>query len=132
MIRVRQRVSSGSPYEPVFGFSRGVRIGDRILIGGTAPMEADGSTTPGDAAAQARRCLQTIAEALEGLGSRLEDVVRTRVLITDARDADAIGRVHGELFGATRAVTTMAVVSGFVRPEWKVEIEAEAIIGADA
>ena len=129
---MRQRVSSGSPYEPIFGFSRGVRVGDRILIGGTAPMEADGSTTPGDAAAQARRCLQTIEDALVGLGARLEDVVRTRVLITDATDADAIGRVHGELFGAIRPVTTMVVVSGFVRPEWKVEIEVEAMVGATA
>ena len=129
---MRQTVSSGSPYEPVFGFSRGMRIGDRILIGGTAPMEPDGSTTPGDAAAQTRRCLQTIREALEGLGGGLQDVVRTRIFITDARDADAIGRVHGELFGDIRPVTTMAVISGFVRPEWKVEVEAEAVIGAPA
>lgn len=129
---MRQAVSSGSPYEPIFGFSRGVRIGSRILIGATAPMEADGSTTSVDPAIQTHRCLATIQTAIESLGGRMEDVVRTRVFITDASDAETIGRAHGEVFGEIRPVTGMIVVNGFVRSEWKVEIEAEAVIGGPA
>ena len=128
MSGVVDRTSGTSPYEALYGFSRAVRHGDRILVSGTAPVEADGSSTPGDAAAQARRCFAIILETVEELGGSAADVVRTRMFITDPADADAIGAVHGELFGDVRPAATMVVVSALLRPEWRVEIEAEAFV----
>jgi enamine deaminase RidA (YjgF/YER057c/UK114 family) len=125
----RARVSSGSPFEPVIGFSRAVRVGDRVLVSGTGPVFPDGSC-PDDAAAQARRCLEIIATALTEAGAGLADVVRTRMFLTSAADAQAVGAVHGEVFGTVRPAATMAVVTGFLDPRWRVEIEAEAVIGA--
>lgn len=122
-----QRVSSGSPYEPVIGFSRAVRVGNRVLVSGTAPIWPDGSCDP-DPAAQARRVLEIIQSALSRLGATAGHVVRTRTYITNRDDADAIGRVHGEVFGRTRPACTMVVVAGFLDPRWKVEMEAEAVI----
>jgi len=121
-------VSSGSPYEPTIGFSRAVRVGDRVLVAGTAPVEADGGCAP-DVAAQARRCLAIITEALAEAGASPADVVRTRMFLLDAADAEAVGAVHGEVFGQVRPVSTMVVVSGLIDPRWRVEIEAEAIVG---
>ena len=89
-----RRTASASPYERQYGFSRAVRVGNRILVSGTAPVEPDGSSTPGDAAAQARRCLAVILEAIAELGGTASDVVRTRMFITDPADADAIGAVR--------------------------------------
>jgi enamine deaminase RidA (YjgF/YER057c/UK114 family) len=129
---MRPRVSSGSPYEASIGFCRAVRVGDRIVVSGTAPVEADGSSTPGDAEAQAERCLAIIVAAIEQLGGGAEDVVRTRLYLTDAADADAVGRAHGRWFGDVRPASTMLVVAALLRPEWRVEIEAEAVIGAAA
>ena len=128
MIRVidRQRAASGSPFETTIGFSRAVRVGNRILVSGTAPVEDDGSSTPGDAEAQAERCLAVIVRAIEQLGGSAEDVVRTRQYLVDAADADAVGRAHGRWFGDVRPASTMIVVAGLLRPEWRVEIEAEA------
>jgi enamine deaminase RidA (YjgF/YER057c/UK114 family) len=125
----RARVSSGSPFEPVIGFSRAVRVGDRVLVSGTGPVFPDGSC-PNDAAAQARRCLEIIATALTEAGAGLADVVRTRMFLTSAADAQAVGAVHGEVFRTVRPAATMAVVTGFLDPRWRVEIEAEAVIGA--
>ena len=122
---------SASPYETAFGFSRALRVGNRILVSGTAPVEPDGSSTPGDAAAQARRCFAIILAAIEELGGSAADVVRTRMYITDPADADAVGAVHGEIFGAIRPAATMVVVSALLRPEWRIEIEAEALVGDD-
>ena len=127
----RNRTAGTSPYERAFGFSRALRVGDRILVSGTAPVEADGSSTPGDAAAQARRCFAIILAAIDELGGSARDVVRTRMFITDPADADAIGAVHGELFGTIRPAATMVVVSALLRPEWRIEIEAEALVGND-
>ena len=124
---VRQHVSSGSPYEPLFGFSRAVRVGDRILVSGTAPIWPDGSC-PDDVEAQADRCLQIILAALARAGARQQHVVRTRLYLVDAADADAVGRVHGAVFGATRPASTIVVVAGLVDPRWKVEMEAEAVV----
>jgi enamine deaminase RidA (YjgF/YER057c/UK114 family) len=124
-----QRYASASPFEPVYGYSRATRIGDQIAIGGTAPIEADGSSTVGDAAVQTARCLEIIGEALAALGGRIEDVVRTRIFITDAADADSVGRAHGAIFGDIRPATTMVIVSALICPEWKVEIEADAVVG---
>ncbi|KQM64099.1 MULTISPECIES: RidA family protein [unclassified Sphingomonas] len=124
----RRHTASASPYEAAIGFARGVRVGDRILVSGTAPVEPDGSSTPGDAAAQAERCFAIIAQAIEQLGGRMDDVVRTRMYLTDPADADAVGRVHGRIFGTVRPAATMLVVAALLRPEWRVEIEAEAIV----
>ena len=124
----RQRTSGTSPYEARYGFSRAVRVGARILVSGTAPVEPDGSSTPGDASAQARRCFAIILKAIEELGGSAADVVRTRMYIVDPGDADAVGAEHGEVFGTVRPAATMVVVQALLRPEWRVEIEAEAEI----
>lgn len=127
---MKNRVFTGSPYEAQFGFARAVRTGDRILVAGTGPVEDDGSTTPGDAAAQAERCCVLICRALGELGAGPEHVVRTRMLLTDPADQDAVGAVHARVFGAASPAATMAGVAWLCRREWKVEIEAEAFIGA--
>ena len=124
----RRNHSSASPFEPVYGYSRAVRVGSRIDVAGCAPIEPDGSSTAGDAGMQAARCLAIIAEALEALGGSPADVVRTRMYITDPADADLVGRAHGAMFGDIRPASTMIVIPALIRPEWKVEIEAEAII----
>jgi enamine deaminase RidA (YjgF/YER057c/UK114 family) len=124
----RQRVSSGSPYEPTIGFSRALRVGDRVLVAGTAPVWPDGSC-PDDAEAQARRCFEIIVAALREAGATPADVVRTRMFLTRASDAEAVGRAHGALFGDVRPVATMVVVAALLDPRWRVEIEAEAVIG---
>lgn len=123
------RVTSGSPYETAFSFARAVQVGNRIIVAGTGPVEPDGSTTPGDAAAQATRCCAIIVAAIEELGGTAGDVVRTRMLLTHPDDQDAVGAVHAQFFGAARPAATMAGVAWLCRPEWRVEIEAEAVIG---
>lgn len=124
----RQHTRSASPYEETIGFSRAVRIGDRILVSGTAPVEADGSSTPGDAEAQTERCLDIIVGAIRQLGGQRTDIVRTRMFITDPADAEAVGRAHGRRFADVKPAATMVVISALLRPEWRVEIEAEALI----
>lgn len=125
----RTSARSGSPYEDLFAFSRGVRIGERVLAAGTAPIWPDGSC-PDDADAQARRCFEIILDALGELGATADDVVRTRMYLVDREDAEAVGRVHGELFAVAKPAATMVVVAGLLRPEWRVEVEAEAVIGS--
>jgi enamine deaminase RidA (YjgF/YER057c/UK114 family) len=120
-----RRVSSGSPFEQPFGFSRALRKGRRVLVSGTGPVWPDESCDP-DPGAQARRCLEIIGEALEQAGSSLDQVLRTRMFIVDSADADAIGAVHGEIFSETRPAATMVVVAALLDARWKVEIEAEA------
>ncbi|HOC41637.1 MAG TPA: RidA family protein [Thermoanaerobaculales bacterium] len=122
------RYRSASPYEGLIGFSRAVRRGDRILVSGTAPIDADGGTVAGDAATQARRCFTIILEAVAALGGRREDVVRTRMFIVDPADWDAVTRVHGEFFGEVFPAATLVVVQQLIDPRWRVEIEAEAIV----
>ena len=124
----RRTTGSGSPFEAQIGFSRAIRVGDRTLASGAAPVEDDGRSTPGDAAAQAERCLTIIMKAIEAVGGRAEDVVRTRMLLVDPTDAEAVGRVHGRWFAQVRPAATMVVVKALLRPEWRVEIEAEAIV----
>jgi enamine deaminase RidA (YjgF/YER057c/UK114 family) len=123
----RQRVSSGSPFEPRIGFSRALRTGSRVLVSGTAPVWPDGSCDP-DAGVQARRCFEIILGALLEAGAEARHVVRTRMFIVDAGDAEAVGSAHGELFGEVRPAATMVVISGLLDPRWKVEIEAEAVV----
>jgi len=126
---VRKLVSSGSPYEATVGFSRAVRTGALVSVAGTAPLGPDGRTVGrGDPAAQARRCLDVIATALESAGASLRHVVRTRVLLTRIEDWQAVGAVHGEYFRDIRPVCTVAQVTGLIDPQWLVEIEADAVI----
>lgn len=128
---MRKRISSGSPYEPTIGFSRAVRVGDRVAVSGTAPVGPDGKTAGvGDPAAQTRRCIEIARIALEEAGSSLTDVIRTRIFITRREDWDAIGRAHGEAFGDIRPAATMVVVAGLIDPDWLVEIEFEAVVNA--
>lgn len=124
---IRQRVSSGSPFEPTIGFSRAMRAGPFVHVAGTAPIWADGSCDP-DAEAQARRCFEIILAALAEAGATAEQVVRTRMYLTDAGDAEAVGRAHGAVFGAVRPAATMVVVKALLDPRWKVEIEADALV----
>jgi enamine deaminase RidA (YjgF/YER057c/UK114 family) len=125
----RQRVSSGSPYEPRVGISRGVRAGRIVAIAGTAPIGPDGKTVaPDNAAAQARRCLEIIRAALEQLGASLADVTRTRILLTRIEDWESVATVHGEFFKDIRPANTVMQVVRFIDPEWLVEIEADAVI----
>src|SRR5688500_18102423 len=123
----RQRISSGSPYEPTIGFSRAVRVRDHVWVAGTAPIWPDGAPDD-DPEAQAMRCLEIIVAALAEAGAAPEHVVRTRQFLTDASYGDAVGRAHGKVFGDIRPASTQVVVAGLLRPEWKVEIEAEAVI----
>ena len=123
----RQRISSGSKYEPAIGFSRALRVGRNVYVSGTAPIWPDGSCDP-DPEIQARRCLEIILEALAGAGASPKQVVRTRMFLTDASYADAVGRAHGAVFGEVRPASTMVVIVGMLDPRWKVEIEADAVI----
>lgn len=122
----RSRVASGSPFEDTIGFSRAIRVGDRVLVSGTAPIWPDGSCDA-DPEVQARRCFDIILEALAHFGVTATGVIRTRMFITDASVAEAVGRAHGAVFGSVRPAATMVVVAGLLDPRWKVEIEAEAI-----
>jgi enamine deaminase RidA (YjgF/YER057c/UK114 family) len=124
-----ERVSSGSPFEPTIGFSRAVRAGDRIMVSGTAPVWPDGEVDP-DVATQMRRCLEIVTDALAALGAGPADVVRTRTYLVDAEDWPEVGRIHGEVFGDVRPASTMVVVAALLDPRWKVEVEADAVIGA--
>ncbi|HUL03799.1 MAG TPA: RidA family protein [Gemmatimonadales bacterium] len=126
---MRKLVSSGSPYEPKVGISRAVRAGPIVTVAGTAPLGPDGRTVGrGDAAAQARRCLEIIAGALEQAGASLTHVVRTRILLTRIDDWEAVAGVHGQFFRDIRPVNTIMQVSRFIDPDWLVEIEADAVI----
>jgi enamine deaminase RidA (YjgF/YER057c/UK114 family) len=123
----RELVVSGSPFESSVGFSRAVRVGDRVVVSGTGPV-VPGGTCPVDAAAQTRRCFEIVATALAQVGSSLDDVVRTRLYLTSVADAEAVGDVHRELFGEVRPAATMIVVAGLLDPAWKIEVEAEAVV----
>src|SRR5450759_1069784 len=121
----RQRIRSGSPFEKTVGFSRAVRVGNRVVGSGTAPIWPDGTVDP-DPYIQAKRCLEIIETALREAGASPGQVIRTRMYLTDSRFADAVGKAHGEAFGETGPASTMVVVKGLLDERWKVEIEAEA------
>jgi len=127
-VSIRRRAFTGSPYEAKFGFARAVREGDRIIVAGTAPVEDDGSSTPGGAAAQAERCFTLILRAVEELGGMQTDIVRTRMFLTNFDDQEAVGEVHARFFGEAKPAATMVGCAWLCRKEWKVEIEAEAIV----
>ena len=124
----RRRISSGSPYEPVIGFSRAVRAGHHVTVGATAPIMPEGGEPPADAYGQAKRCMEIIVAALEEAGATVEDVVRTRCFLTDLEEWEGVARAHGEVFGDVRPASSFIGVGAFIEPRWKVEIEADAIV----
>jgi enamine deaminase RidA (YjgF/YER057c/UK114 family) len=124
----RHLISSGSPYEAALGYSRAVRVGDRVFVAGCAPVMPDDADPPADSYGQAKRCLERIELALGEAGGSLADVVRTRVYLTPAADFDGFGQAHGEAFADVRPANTTVVVAALVDPRWLLEIEAEAVL----
>ena len=122
----RQNLPGTSPYEPIIGFSRAVRIGNSIHISGTGPVGADEA----DAAIQTRQILKIAKEILERAGASFNDVVRTRIYLTHVEDWEAVGRVHGEIFAHIRPAATMVVVAQLLNPKWRVEIEFDAVVSS--
>ena len=126
----RDRYSTGTPWEPLVGYSRAVRVGPHVHVSGTTATDADGNLVGvGDPAAQAEQVLQNIDSALKALGAELSDVVRTRVYVTDISHWEAVGRVHGKWFADVRPASALLAVSGLVNPDMLVEMEADAIVG---
>ena len=121
-------MASGSPYEPVIGFSRAIAAGNHVSVSGTAPIMSDGGEPPADAYSQTKRCLEIIVGALAEAGASAADVVRTRTYLVDAADWEEVGRAHGEVFADVRPASTMVVVSGLLDGRWRVEIEADAVL----
>jgi enamine deaminase RidA (YjgF/YER057c/UK114 family) len=124
----RHLISSGSPYEPIMGFSRAVRVGAHVSVAGTGPVMPSGEELPEDAYGQTKRCLDIIVAALGDAGAAPEHVVRTRIFATSAADFGEVARAHSEVFAEIRPANAYIVVSGFVDPRWRVEIEADAIV----
>ena len=127
MALTRMKISSGAPWESTFGYSRAVRVGDQVFVGATVGRNADGSAASGPYA-QARRALEIIGTALIEAGGTLDDVVRTRIFVTDFADFDEIARAHGEVFRDIRPVNTSYIVAGLLDPRWLLEIELEAVV----
>lgn len=123
---IGRRAHGPSPYEETIGFSRALRVGPMTAVSGTAPVEPDGSSTGGDAGVQARRCFEIVFDALRQVGASPRDVIRSRMYLVDPADADAVGAAHAEAFGDLRPAATMVVVKALLRPEWRVEVEADA------
>lgn len=121
---MRKNVTGGSPFEPIIGFSRAVRVGNTVHVAGTGPVGADNE----DAARQTRRIFEIAEKALTQAGASFKDVVRTRMFLTHVEDWEAVGRVHGEFFGDIRPAATMLVVAALLNPTWRVEIEMDAVI----
>ncbi len=125
----RMNISSGTPFEPKFGFSRAVKVGDRVFVSGSTALQPDGTVAGvGDAYAQGIEALKTIEAALKEAGAALTDVVRTRIFITDIAHVEGAAKAHGEVFGDIRPASTLVEVSGLVMPEMLIEIEADAVI----
>ena len=122
---MRKNISGGSPFEPIIGFSRAVRVGNAVHVAGTGPVGADNE----DVAGQTRRIFAIAEKALAEAGTSFNDVVRTRMYLTHAEDWEAVGKVHGEFFGTTRPAATMVVVAALLNPAWRIEIEFDAVLG---
>ncbi len=130
---MRKLVTSGSPFEPRIGFSRAVRIGPVLAVSGTAPIAADGGVAaPGDVYGQTKRCLEIISEAIGSAGLGLQNVIRTRVMLTDISRWEEAARAHGEMFSGIRPASTFVEVKGLINREWLVEIEADCVAETDA
>jgi enamine deaminase RidA (YjgF/YER057c/UK114 family) len=121
---MRQNISGSSPFEPLIGFSRAVRVGPHVHVSGTGPVGADTASVE----QQTRRVFEIIEHTLSRVGASLKDVVRTRMYLTQAADWEAVGKVHGELFGTIRPAATMVVVAALLNPSWRIEIEADAVL----
>jgi enamine deaminase RidA (YjgF/YER057c/UK114 family) len=121
---MRKNISGSSPFEPIIGFSRAVRVGNTIYVAGTGPVGADNE----DVAGQTRRVFAIAEKALSDAGASFADVVRTRMFLTHAEDWQTVGRIHGEFFAETRPAATMVIVSGFLNPAWRIEIEFDAVV----
>ncbi len=121
---MRENIAGSSPYEPIIGFSRAVRVGNCVHVSGTGPVGADQA----DAATQTRHIMKLIEQSLEKAGAQMKDVVRTRMYLTHVEDWEIVGRVHGEFFGAIRPAATMVVVAKLLHPDWRIEIEADAVL----
>jgi enamine deaminase RidA (YjgF/YER057c/UK114 family) len=126
----RVNIAGHSPFEPIVGYSRAVRTGEHVYVAGTAPIPADGSDPPLGAYDQMRLCLEIALGALVRAGAQPEDVVRTRIFLTEVSDWEEIGRAHGEAFSQIRPASTAVVVKALLDPRWRVEIELDALIGA--
>lgn len=120
----RTNITGGSPFEPIIGFSRGVRVGNTVHLAGTGPVGADDE----DVSGQTRRIFAIAEKALAEAGASFKDVVRTRMYLTHVEDWEAVGRVHGEFFGNIRPAATMVVVAGLLNPNWRIEIEMDAVV----
>jgi enamine deaminase RidA (YjgF/YER057c/UK114 family) len=125
----QKKFTSGSPYEPEYGFSRAVRVGNRVLVAGTAPIPHPGEEVADTAYRQMLRCGQIVVSVLEEAGATPSDVVRTRMYLTDPNEADEVGRAHREIFGEAAPAASMVVVAALIDPAWKVEVEVEAVLG---
>lgn len=133
---LRRSVSSGSPYEPVIGFTRAVRVGEVIHVSGTGPVFPEGQLPAAgfpvdDAFAQTQRAFEIALAAVTELGGTVQDVVRTRMFMTQVADWEEVGRAHGSLFGSVRPAATMVVVAALLDPTWRIEVEVEAIVSTD-
>jgi enamine deaminase RidA (YjgF/YER057c/UK114 family) len=124
---MRTNITGGSPFEPIIGFSRAVRVGNLVLLAGTAPVGAENE----DAEGQARRVFAIAQKALAEAGASFKDVVRTRMFLTHVEDWEAVGRVHGEFFSAIRPAATMVVIAELLNPAWRIEIEMDAIVAGE-
>ena len=124
----RRLISTGSPYEVALGYSRAVRVGDRVFVAGCAPVMPDDADPPAESYGQTQRCIERIEQALVEAGGGLADVVRTRAYLTPDADFDGFGRAHGEAFGAIRPANTTVIIAALIDPRWLLEIEAEAVL----
>jgi enamine deaminase RidA (YjgF/YER057c/UK114 family) len=132
-VSTRQNIRGNSPYEPVVGYSRAVRVGQTVRVAGTTATGDDGKIVArGDAHAQPVQCFKNVEKALRAAGARFSDVVRTRMYLTDISHSEEVGRAHGEIFRDIRPAATMIEVSRLVDPDMLVEVEVEAVVEEDA